>query len=418
VLLEHTATPIGSGTPIEIAQRYTESGWRADRATLQVLASATGSADERALAAAVRAVYRPWLEAGAETYQAAVRTHDLPPLTPVPKATPGSCLLFTDGLRYDVANDLAVALRDRGHSADLGSTLGSVPGVTASAKPAISPARGDVSPGSEFDVTYGGTTVNAAVLRRAIGENGFQILEGDDVGDPSGSGWTERGNFDAIGHADGAKLAYRLTTEVRALAERVQALLDAGWREVVVVTDHGWLLLPGGLPAVSLPQHLTVARKGRCARLKQGAGTEYQTLPWTFDADVAIAVAPGIAVFVNSNEYEHGGLSVQESVLPVLRVRAGDAGVAAACTWTSATWAGLRLRVQVEGGPAGARLDLRTKAADPSTSIAADPKPLDENGQASLVVPDDDRLGTAALLVLLDADDRVLLQRTTVVGEG
>ncbi len=41
------------------------------------------------------------------------------------------------------------------------------------------------------------------------------------------------------------------------LLERIEALLGAGWREVRVVTDHGWLWLPGGLPKVDLPKYLT-----------------------------------------------------------------------------------------------------------------------------------------------------------------
>jgi undecaprenyl-diphosphatase len=31
--------------------------------------------------------------------------------------------------------------------------------------------------------------------------------------------------------------------------------------------------LPDGLPKVELPEHLTVVRKGRCARLKEGSRT-------------------------------------------------------------------------------------------------------------------------------------------------
>jgi hypothetical protein len=104
----------------------------------------------------------------------------------------------------------------------------------------------------------------------------------------------------AIGPADGAKLANPLRDEVRTLAEQITALLDAGWREVQVVTEHGWLLLPGGLPSENLPQHLTIVRKGRCARIKEGAATEYQTLPWEevhFDSAIPMieALAVGVA---------------------------------------------------------------------------------------------------------------------------
>jgi hypothetical protein len=417
-LVEHTSSPLGSGSPSEIAQRYADGGWWADRLALLVMASSADRVGLQALAAAVNAIYRPWLEEAAQAFQAAVRREGLPP-APTPWAhEPGRCLLFTDGLRFDVAQDLVVALRDSGHEVGVNHAFGAVPGVTATAKPATSPVRGGLEPGAEFCVTWEGTTVNAGVLRRAMESEGFQILEGDDTGDPSGAAWTELGNLDAIGHADGVHLAHRIGTEVRTIADRVRALLQAGWREVVVVTDHGWLLLPGGLPSVSLKQHLTLARKGRCARVKDGASVEFQTLPWTFDKGVRIAVAPGIGVFVAGKEYEHGGLSVQESVLPVLRIKADPSAAAATCRIAGSTWTGLRLRVDVEGAPSGAQIDLRTKAGDAETSIATSPRDVNADGQASLIVEDDAHLRVAAFVVLLAPDGRVLAQQMTVVGEG
>ena len=417
-LVERTSTPLGSGAPSDIADRYVGEGWHTDRLAVTVVEGAKDGATYKPLCAGVNAIYRPWLEEAATSFQKAVQDHGYPPLAEPPSAREGTCVVFTDGLRFDVANDLASALHLSGQHVTFEHTFGALPGVTASAKSAVSPARGDVAPGAEFNVTFNGSTVNASVLRRAIEDRGFQILHDDEIGDPTGAAWTECGNLDAVGHADGAKLAHRIQSAVHSLADRVLALLEGDWHEVVVITDHGWLLLPGGLPAVQLPQHLTTARKGRCARLKEGASVEYQTVPWTFDPNVRIAVAPGIGVFVAGNEYEHGGVSVQENVLPVLRVRASSATAAHTAQVTAVTWVGLRVRVETKGAPSGARIDLRTKAGDAKTSIAAELKPTASNGQASLIVPDEDREGTAAFLVLLDDGGRILAQRTTVVGEG
>jgi hypothetical protein len=417
-LLEHTSEPLGAGTPSEIAGRYADRGWRADRAALHALQSGHDVATSKALGIAVAAVYRPWLDEAASAFQQAVANHGLPaPQAPIgPKS--GALVLFTDGLRFDIANDLAALLRDNGRSVTLEHQFGPVPGITASAKPAVSPARANLRAGAEFNATYEGTAVTASVLRRAIAAAGFEVLSSDSTGDANGAGWTEYGNLDAIGHAEGARLAQRVDEQVRALAARVGDLITAGWREVTVITDHGWLLLPGGLPSVSLPQHLTEARKGRCARLKDGASVDYQSVPWTFDPEVSIALAPGIAVFVSGNEYEHGGLSPQESVLPVLRIRAGShAGDSDLATWGDVTWTGLRVRAEVHGAPPGAQLDLRTKANDPSTSVAKEPKKIGADGKVALVVPNDEHEGTAAILVVLDAAERVLLQRPTVVAD-
>ncbi len=98
-LLEHTATPVGSGSPTDIAQRYVDAGWRADHAVLQALGAATTHADTQALATAVRAVYRPWLEAGAESFQAAIRDHGLPSYRPhrSPPPEPACCSRTASG---------------------------------------------------------------------------------------------------------------------------------------------------------------------------------------------------------------------------------------------------------------------------------------------------------------------------------
>ena len=183
-----------------------------------------------------------------------------------------------------------------------------------------------------------------------------------------------------------------------------------------IVTDHGWLLLPGGLPKAELPEHLTEARKGRCARLKPNSQTDQQVVPWRWDPDVRIAVAPGIGCYVAGREYEHGGLSPQECITPVLTVRAGSSPQPAA-TLGQPNWRGLRCRVQVLGPMPGLTVDLRAKAADAATSLASSPKPVDGSGQAALVVEDESRQGDPVHLVLLDAAGNVIAKQTTVVGE-
>jgi hypothetical protein len=218
-----------------------------------------------------------------------------------------------------------------------------------------------------------------------------------------------------VGHAQGWKLAQRLPEELAALTRRIQSLLEAGWQEVRVVTDHGWLLLPETLPKVDLPEHLTEVRKGRCARLKATASTTIQTVPWQWDASVRIAMAPGIGSFIAGKEYEHGGLSPQECVVPVLRVRASATDTAPPRI-LSLKWRGLRCELQIENAPPGARADLRSKPADPATSLAAEPKVIGAEGKASLLVPDDTLEGTVAAVVVLSAEGTPLAQETTTIG--
>ena len=67
--------------------------------------------------------------------------------------------------------------------------------------------------------------------------------------------------MDKTGHAEGIGLARRIPELIGdQLVQRIESLLAAGWQEVRVVTDHGWLLLPGGLPKSDLPKYLTATR--------------------------------------------------------------------------------------------------------------------------------------------------------------
>ena len=83
-------------------------------------------------------------------------------------------------------------------------------------------------------------------------ERGWQVLGSGQNGDPSGSAWTEACALDKRGHNEGWKLARSVEAEVRDLVSRIGALVKAGWTEIIVVTDHGWLLLPSGLPKIEL----------------------------------------------------------------------------------------------------------------------------------------------------------------------
>jgi hypothetical protein len=325
--------------------------------------------------------------------------------------------LFADGLRYDVGQQLADKLEQSGLVVDRGWQWAALPTVTSTSKPAVSPVAPLLGPGSELNciVRSDGAKVTAEILRRELTKAGYDILAKDETGDPERFAWTECGTIDTEGHSRGCKLAVRLQDEIKEIASRAKALLESGWREVCIITDHGWLLLPFALPKVDLPEHLTDFRKGRCARLKASAAMNQQIIPWTWDQDVSIAVPPGIGCYVAGHEYDHGGLSAQECITPILKVSSA-APVGPLVSIASIRWTGLRCRVQTSGTGTNITVDLRTKPADVSSSLAASPKSVDAGGQTSIVVKDDSHLEQAAVIVLLGADGSVLAQRPTIVG--
>jgi predicted ATP-dependent Lon-type protease len=191
----------------------------------------------------------------------------------------------------------------------------------------------------------------------ALKGRGWQVLGSDETGNPSGSAWTEAGALDKRGHNEGWKLARSVETEVRDLASRIVALLKAGWSDVVVVTDHGWLLIPGGLPKVELKSFLTEYRWGRCAALKSQAQTSALAFKWRWNPEVTIASPQGVGCFRASMEYSHGGVSLQEMVIPVLHVKAPTLAGGSARLLDS-KWTGARCRVSVGGDCVGVRVDV------------------------------------------------------------
>lgn len=413
---------IGVGTDVPaLAAHHARAGWRVDRAFTAALATLEqGHPQSGAVASVAESLYRPWLEASSLAFQQAWAVappagHDAGIAADEPA---GTCALFVDGLRFDLAAELALALQSRGLTTDLGWRLAGVPTVTGTCKPAVTPVAGALYTGAGLNpTTPAGALATHEALKKLMGDAGWQFLTEDSTGDPSGRGWTEGGDIDTLGHNVGVKLAHRIPDEVRALSTRVTELLNAGWQRVIVVTDHGWLMLPGKLPKHPVPEHLMAPRKGRCARLadKAAAPAGVRLLPWRWDPDVQIVLAPGIHAFEDGKVYEHGGLSPQESVVPQLVVSKPAAGPAVAALAVDISWVNLKLTVKVPDAPDGCTVDLRTKPNDASTSLVGEGKPL-RNAKAALFA-DDEHAGEKAILVVIGPQGTMLANKQTQIPE-
>lgn len=410
-----------------LREYYRSTGWRADFGVLQALDKARSAAGTKAVTVAIRAVYLPWLERFSRLTQALA-----PSYPTVGSSTcrslavePGTVHLFADGLRLDLARALEARLAESSLPLQTEFTCAwsALPTVTATAKPAFLPlaARlGGPLTGAGFQSKERATGKDLAQARfkQLMTELGMSILEPNDVGAPTGCAWTEHGSVDTYGHEQGAKLAWRVEEELSGLQQRITDLLQAGWARVNVITDHGWLMVPGGLPKVDLPLHLTASRWSRCAVPGPGAQHGYPLIPWFWDAAEAVVLAPDVSCFVAGKEYAHGGLTMQEALVPCLIVTAKKTSSAAAVLLKEHKWVGMRLIVVLEGA-AGLTVDLRGKVADPGTSFAANPVSVAADGhRVSLLVPDDERIGTAAFLVVLDRGGVCIFKRSVIIGEN
>ena len=135
------------------------------------------------------------------------------------------------------------------------------------------------------------------------------------------------------------------------------------------------------------------------------------------------ASPPGIACFSSRPEYAHGGLSVQECLIPDIRVSkttgpaGGAAHISAARTaFQSVSWVRMRCNIQVNVPVDDATADLRLRSPS-GESVASSPKAIDADGCASLILRDDAHESAALVLVVTASDGRILAHRATRKGE-
>jgi hypothetical protein len=254
-------------------------------------------------------------------------------------------------------------------------------------------------------------------LRKLLTDNGWQILDRSETGDSKGYAWTEVGDVDHEGHERGAQLARHIGTVLSDIRDRIVQLLAGGWKTVRVVTDHGWLLAPGGLPKTELPSALSDNTWGRCAAIKPGASCSETLYPWYWNVDLSFALAPGVSCYRAGIEYTHGGLSLQECVVTYLAVMATTAGVKSSIEIQDVVWKGMRCKVAIEGFVSGLRLDIRTHAGNPLSSVTMNDRPFKEDGTASVVVEDESLVHHEATIVIVDAQGQLVAQRGTVIGK-
>jgi hypothetical protein len=427
-MAEVTKQSLAAGAPQDMAAAYQTIGWNADASVMEALASVQSLEDLAAIQAVVQTIYVPWIDEAARHLQSQVDASAYPSGLAVNQhrieTSSGECIVFVDGLRFDLAKSLEALLRKKGFTVDLESAWAALPSVTATAKPAVTPVRHlirgqEVNADFEPSVAATGQSLKGGYhLRKLLTDNGWQILDRSETGDPIGCAWTEVGDVDHEGHERGAQLARHIGTILGDIRDRIVQLLAEGWKTVRVVTDHGWLLAPGGLPKTELPSALSDNTWGRCAAIKPGAVCSETLYHWYWSVDLSFALAPGVSCYRAGIEYTHGGLSLQECVVAYLNVTTqSSVGRTDSVEIQDVTWKGMRCKVAIEGFMSGLRLDIRTHAGNPSSAVTMSDRPFKEDGTASVVVEDENLTDHEATIVIIDAQGELVAQRATIIGK-
>ena len=428
LVVNRTSSYLGGDSAEDMGRLYSESGFLVDDAAIRVLASVKSAADRKAVHGALRSIYLPWIEHSAKRLQELSKATRLPVHTDQEtiEAKIGQVVLFADGLRYDVAQRLALTLEERNFRCAQKNRWAALPSVTATAKPAVAPVAQQfegVGLPNTFVPKIKATDQDATFPRfqKLLKDAGYQIIASGELGDPgakSAKGWCEAGQIDKRGHELQVELAGIIEDQVELLADRITELIGAGWRSVRVITDHGWLLMPGNLPKTDLPHYLANSKWSRCATIKGNSQVSVPKAVWHWNTDEEFALAPGVSCFAKGNAYAHGGVSLQECLIADMSVEPANTLARSDVAIKEVKWANLKCRVTVEPADPALSVDIRTKPAASDSSVVTSAKQMDTSGTVALFVDDDDLLESVAVVVVCDASGNVITKQNTTIGEN
>lgn len=248
---------------------------------------------------------------------------------------------MVDALRYELAREL-VGDMPTSYQAALGSVRGRLPSITPVGMAALLPgAEGklsiETSSGSVVPAIGSTRLANAqervAYFKSIYGVRVHDVTLGDleelkkaALGEQVRLLVVRSTDIDAAGEALGAEALPMLSRLVRNLLHGLEKARKLGFTRAIVVTDHGFLLGPsaGAGSAVSKPDGVWEVAGARFL-LGDGARTAATVLIDAAQAAVPgyekrFATPNGLGSFVAGVRYVHGGLSLQECVLPVITI--------------------------------------------------------------------------------------------------
>jgi len=412
------AAPFPSTSIDALKTYYETSGYKADQYMRKSLAAVKSAKDKAIVISLIQLLYKPWLEKITNKFQALVKTD--PSIFTAQSATDEkeAFVLFVDAFRFELAEAFMDRISQVNRTISLKAVWSAIPSVTPTAKPHVSPIATAISTHSninEFRPQLNNSKdLKTNIFREALTEKHFKyVTHANDIR-AEGNYWQEIGDIDTKGHQEQSDIVKRIDELFDQVQEAINVAFEKGIKRIKIVTDHGWLLLPGGLPKTELNTHLAETRWGRCAIIKEGAHTDLLHLPWRWNPDVFIAYAPGISFFKKNEEYAHGGISIHECLVPILTIEQTNTPVSSAII-REVKWVNLKCNVVTENASDLFTIDIRTRYNDEKTSIVVSTRKTVKENKGVLMV-NDDAEAKSATVVLLDEHGKIIDRKPTTVG--
>lgn len=397
---------------------YISFGYVVDQAMRKTLAAVKTEKDKTVIKSLIKIIYQPWLETVTNKFQTLIANDASVFTSQTSQTETENFVLFVDAFRFELAEEFCKRMIAQHFKVTLESGWSAIPSLTPTAKPNVSPIAAAVSPTSEINEfrpqLLSGKELQTAAFREALTAANFTFISKSEDINPEVSCWQEIGNIDTKGHEEQSDMVKRIDELFDQVQEVLDIAFEKGIKRIKIVTDHGWLLLPGGLPKTQLNVGLTESRWGRCALIKEGAITDLLHLPWRWNPSVFIAYAPGISFFKANQEYAHGGISLHECLVPTIIIE-NDNSKKTIAKIQSVKWVNLKCAVETENATDDFTIDIRTKYNDEDSSIVVSTRKTVKENKGTVMVKDDAETQSATI-VLLDTIGRIIDKKLTTVG--
>jgi len=345
----------GLAAPIALLQRYAQDWWRIDHdfRVLRQMLDAEPIALDRLRDRCTRS-YRAVLHGMNDRFSSLLEAEAawppqgeaLPPqdgfwaeVQDLLKPGQRVAVMFVDALRYELAQELLESLNEEeaGDRRELGARLAAIPTITPIGMTALLPGgeRRQVAYRDDWEVIIGdsGNLKDKSARRQWLEHHlpDAQFYNLDELLNTPAGRMPEANAYvvfdttlDAVGETASVLAWNTFSTLLQSVKTGVHKLLALGVDEVHVVADHGFLLLEDvgdhekasvrDVPALAIKSRYVVGtRLGRTSQLR---------FPVPGSEDLEAWYPRGVGCFRTPGPYNfvHGGLSLQELVVPHLRV--------------------------------------------------------------------------------------------------
>ena len=232
-------------------------------------------------------------------------------------------VLFIDALRFDLAKMIIENVRGV-ESVEINWLYGVLPSITEVGMAALLPnSQIEIKKDDPLKVEIGGKLVSTKAERKSyINEKGIDVIDFEIGNIPKKEILAVMvRNIDRLG--DIADIApNNLIEMVGRICKFISRLRDAGFRTVIIGSDHGFLYL------ISQPNKVTCKGDFVARRFALGANPEgciiFKAAEIGISGDLLLAFPIGTTVFAIQGEtphFVHGGLSLQETIVPVISLK-------------------------------------------------------------------------------------------------